>query len=104
MINLSIEPNSTQFSVKNAYALALASKLAYDSEENIKNKLQEQGFSCEFINEPSTDIPSSLLLITAQPLSSLFAVRKSLKIGLPMPVLTFTIRRMGACIKALTEP
>ena len=55
MINLSIEPNSTQFSVKNAYALALASKLAYDSEENIKNKLQEQGFNCEFINEPSTD-------------------------------------------------
>jgi len=55
MINLSIEPNNTQFSIKNAYALALASRLAYKSEETIRNKLQEQGFNSEFINEPSTD-------------------------------------------------
>jgi len=55
MINLSIEPNSTQFSLKNAYALALASKLAYESEQQICIKLLEQGFNTEFINEASTD-------------------------------------------------
>jgi len=55
MINLSIEPNSTQFSQKNAYALALASKLAYESEQQIRIKLLEQGFNAEFINEASTD-------------------------------------------------
>ena len=55
MINLSIEPNNTQFSIKNAHALALASRLAYISEDTIRNKLQEQGFNSEFINEPSTD-------------------------------------------------
>ena len=55
MINLSIEPNNTQFSIKNAHALALASRLAYKSEDTIRNKLQEQGFNSEFINEPSTD-------------------------------------------------
>jgi hypothetical protein len=48
MINLSIEPNNTQFSIKNAYALALASRLAYKSEETIRNKLQEQGFNGEY--------------------------------------------------------
>ena len=37
MINLSIEPNNTQFSIKNAYALALASRLAYKSEETIRH-------------------------------------------------------------------
>lgn len=55
MSNLSIEPNSTQFSLKNAYALALASKLAYESENQIRDKLTEQGFNTEFINEPTTD-------------------------------------------------
>ena len=55
MINLSTEPNSTQFSLKNAYALALASKLAYQSEDQIRTKLLEQGFNTEFINETSTD-------------------------------------------------
>lgn len=55
MSNLSIEPNNTQFSLKNAYALALASKLAYEPENQIRNKLTEYGFNTEFINEPSTD-------------------------------------------------
>ena len=55
MINLSTEPNSTQFSLKNAYALALASKLAYQSEDQIRTKLLEQGFNTTFINEASTD-------------------------------------------------
>ncbi len=55
MINLTTEPNSTQFSLKNAYALALASKLAYQSEAHIRTKLLEQGFNTEFINEASTD-------------------------------------------------
>lgn len=55
MINLSTEPNSTRFSLKNAYALALASKLAYEPEEQIRNKLQEQGFNTEFINIAKTD-------------------------------------------------
>ena len=55
MINLSTEPNSTQFSLKNAYALAFASKLAYQSEDQIYIKLLEQGFNTEFINEVSTD-------------------------------------------------
>ncbi len=103
MINLSIEPKSTQFSIKNAYALALASKLAYESEDKIRNKLQEQGFNANLLTSPAP-IPSSLLLITALLLSFLFAVPKNLKIGLPMPVLNFTIHRMGACIKALTQP
>lgn len=52
MINLSVEPNSTQFSLKNTYALALASKLAYESEENIRIKLLQQGFKVVFINKP----------------------------------------------------
>ncbi|SJM91516.1 Lipase class 3 [Crenothrix polyspora] len=55
MINLSIEPQNTQFSLKNAYGLALASRLAYQSEDEIRNKCQELGFNAEFINEPSTD-------------------------------------------------
>jgi triacylglycerol lipase len=56
MINLSIEPNSTQFSLKNAYALALASKLAYEpKEEQIRIKLLEHGFKAEFINKPDTN-------------------------------------------------
>ncbi len=55
MINLSIEPNNSEFSLNNAYALALASKLAYAPEDQIRNTLIEQGFSTEFINGPSTD-------------------------------------------------
>jgi triacylglycerol lipase len=55
MINLSTEPNSTQFSLTNAYALAFASKLAYQSKEEIYIKLLEQHFNTEFIKEASTD-------------------------------------------------
>jgi triacylglycerol lipase len=55
MIKLSIEPNSTQFSLHNAYALALASQLAYAPEDQIRTTLAEQGFTTKFINEPSTD-------------------------------------------------
>ena len=55
MSNLTIEPNSTQFSLKNAHALALASKLAYEPEEQIRDKLRGYGFETEFINEPGTD-------------------------------------------------
>lgn len=52
MINLSIEPNSTQFSLKNAYALALASKLTYESKDQTRIKLLQQGFKAEFIDKP----------------------------------------------------
>ncbi|MEY3288778.1 MAG: hypothetical protein RLZZ419_1020 [Pseudomonadota bacterium] len=55
MINLSTAPNSTQFSLNNAYALALASKLAYAPEDQIRNTLTEQGFTTEFINGTTTD-------------------------------------------------
>lgn len=55
MSDLSIEPNNTRFSLKNAHALALASKLAYEPENQIHNNLTEYGFNTEFINEPSTD-------------------------------------------------
>lgn len=54
MINLSVEPNCTQFSLKNTYALALVSKLAYESEKDIRIKLLQQGFKVEFINKPDT--------------------------------------------------
>ena len=55
MNNLNIEPNTTQFSLNNAYAFALSSKLAYSPEDQIRNTLTEHGFKTEFINEPSTD-------------------------------------------------
>jgi triacylglycerol lipase len=65
MINLSIEPNNTQFSIKNAHALALASWLAYKSEDAIRNKLQEQDLTANLLTSPAP-IPNSLLPITAQ--------------------------------------
>jgi triacylglycerol lipase len=52
MINISFQPNITQFSLDNAYALALASKLAYGSQEKVRIKLIEQGFKVAFIDKP----------------------------------------------------
>ncbi|MDD5410277.1 MAG: lipase family protein [Methylobacter sp.] len=56
MINLSIEPNNTQFSIK----------------EKIKNKLQEQGFNSEFINVAATD---TLLFITHNVTAVVISIR-----------------------------
>ncbi|WP_445369263.1 lipase family protein [Methylomonas sp. BW4-1] len=50
MKQLTIEPNNTQFSLPNAYALALASKLAYAKEAEVLNKLSVQGFNGRFID------------------------------------------------------
>jgi triacylglycerol lipase len=55
MSELSIEPNNTPFSLKNAYALALASRLAYKDEKVIRDTLAEHGYATEFINAPGTD-------------------------------------------------
>lgn len=55
MKQLIMEPNSTKFSIHNAYALALASKLAYAPEQEIRNKLATQGFQSEFISDTNTD-------------------------------------------------
>ncbi len=54
-MSISFEPNSAQFSLKNAYALALASQLAYESKDAIRLALLKQGFQTEFIDEPSTN-------------------------------------------------
>jgi triacylglycerol lipase len=50
------EPKSTQFSAKNAYALALCADLAYESEKKIKAKLAEQGFKSKFIERRDTQL------------------------------------------------
>lgn len=55
MKSLTIEPQNTQFSLYNAYALALASKLAYANENVVINKLIEQGFNGKFITGSQTD-------------------------------------------------
>lgn len=47
---IAIEPNNTQFSIRNAYALALCSQLAYERPDVIQQKMLEQGFRSEFIS------------------------------------------------------
>lgn len=54
MSTISFEPKNTQFSLKNAYALALCSKLVYESEKAIKDKLEQQGFKSIFIESRDT--------------------------------------------------
>jgi triacylglycerol lipase len=55
---IAIEPNNTKFSIHNAHALALCSKLAYEKPEIIQQKLQEQGFRSEFITSGSKESPN----------------------------------------------
>lgn len=53
-MSISFEPKNTRFSLKNAYALALCSKLAYESEKVIQDKLAQHGFSSIFIERKET--------------------------------------------------
>ena len=50
---IAIEPNNTKFSIRNAYALALCSQLAYEKPNIIQQKMLEQGFQSEFITSGS---------------------------------------------------
>ena len=54
MKTITFEPQSTQFSLKNAYALALCSNLAYESEKKIKKELAAHGFEATFIERRET--------------------------------------------------
>jgi triacylglycerol lipase len=54
-MSISFESNNTKFSLTNAYALALASQLAYESEDVIRVTLLKQGFQTEFITDKETD-------------------------------------------------
>lgn len=51
---IQFEPKSTQFSLKNAYALALCANLAYESERTVKDKLYQHGFKSTFIERRET--------------------------------------------------
>ncbi len=53
-MSISFEPKSTQFSLRNAYALALCSNLAYESEKNIHDQLSHFGFNATFIERRDT--------------------------------------------------
>lgn len=53
-MSISFEPMSTKYSIKNAYALALCSELAYGSEKKISEALSGYGFSVRFIERRDT--------------------------------------------------
>jgi triacylglycerol lipase len=53
-MSILFEPKSIQFSIKNAYALAICSNLAYESEKTIQDKLSQQDFNSKFIERRDT--------------------------------------------------
>ena len=55
MKNFSLAANNTAFSLKKAYIMALASKLAYESEKSITGIIEHQGLQSVFINNNQTD-------------------------------------------------
>lgn len=54
-MSIAFEPKNTRFSLKNAYALALCSQLAYEPPQVINDKLKQQGFDSVFINSENKD-------------------------------------------------
>lgn len=59
---IAVEPNNTKFSIRNAYALALCSQLAYEKPNTIKQKMLEQGFRSEFITSGPKDSDTQLFV------------------------------------------
>ncbi|MDQ5910196.1 MAG: lipase family protein [Pseudomonadota bacterium] len=48
-MSISFEPKNTQFSLQNAYALALCANLAYEDEKTIQDQVNLHGFNSQFI-------------------------------------------------------
>ncbi|MDD2660637.1 MAG: lipase family protein [Methylococcales bacterium] len=59
---IAIEPHNTKFSIRNAYALALCSQLAYEKPNIIQQKMVEQGFRSEFISSGPKDTDTQLFI------------------------------------------